>query len=62
MKSILFILPALASAAVLVERQLGKGLGKSFSLAGSSKLEPEVRPTATRVLQRFGPLTLKGVR
>jgi hypothetical protein len=57
MKSILFLLPAVASAAVLVERQLGK----SLTLAGTSKLEPEVRPeSATRVLQRFGPLTLRG--
>jgi hypothetical protein len=58
MKSLLFLLPAMASAAVLVERQLGK----SLVLAGTKKLEPEVRPQqATRVLQRFGPLNLKGV-
>jgi len=57
MKSLLFLLPAVASAAVLRERQLGK----SFTLAGTSKLEPEVRPNqAVRVLQRFGPLSLKG--
>jgi len=57
MKSLLFILPAVASAAVLVERQLGK----SLTLAGSKKLTAEVRPNqATRVLQRYGPLSLKG--
>jgi len=57
MKSLLFLLPALASAAVLRERQLGKGL----TLAGTSRLTPEVRPNqATRVLQRFGPLSLRG--
>ena len=57
--SSLILLPVVAEAAVLWPRQLG--FGSSLRVASVKKLEPEVRPNAVHVIQRLGPITLKGV-
>jgi hypothetical protein len=51
------LLPAMAAAAAIEPRQLGS----SLKLAGTVKLEPQVKQNAVRVLQKFGPISLSGV-
>jgi len=48
------LLPALVASAAIEPRQ------GSIKFAGSTKLEPEINKKAIRVLQKFGPLDLKG--
>jgi len=48
------LLPALAATSVIESRQ------STYKFAGSTKLEPQINKNAVRVLQKFGPVSLKG--
>jgi len=50
-----FLLPALVSAAVLENRQLGTTL----KVVKIDKLEPEVNDNAVAQITKFGPITVK---
>jgi len=54
MKLEYFLLPVLATAALLPKRQLGGGS------AGKRTLKPEVNPKAKHTISRLGPYNLKG--
>jgi len=56
MKLELFLLPALASAGLISQRQMG-GAAK---VAGTRSLKPEVNPKAKHTITRLGPYSLKG--
>jgi len=61
MKSLIVLaFTALASAAAVDRRQVIAGMGSNLGFVDTKKLEPAVNQKATRVLQRFGPVTLKG--
>lgn len=61
--SSLLLLSTVANAATLWPRQFGLGsrFGNVVKLASVVDLTPEVQPAAKHVIQRFGPITLKGV-
>jgi len=60
------LLSAAAEAAVIAPRQFGGlgslfgGFGGGFKVVDVKKMTPEVRPEATRLVQRIGPLKLNG--
>jgi len=57
------LLSAVAEAAVIAPRQfggLGSLFGGGFKVVDVKKMTPEVRPEATRLIQRIGPLKLSG--
>jgi hypothetical protein len=69
MRVLSFLLPAVVSATLLQERQLGgrggkQGIagmrgGSQTKVAGIDNMEPRIRAGATRHVVKFGPYTLR---